>query len=487
MKSIVRAALVSSILAAVPTLAHTEIPGLDENGQCVGDADANHAVAINELILAVNNALGGCPRLPVTINFRGVVGDKAFACGQAYGGIGTGASQFIPADFRFYVSNVILTTLAGDDVPVELDQDGVWQYQNVALLDFETGPDAGCNEGNSATNTSLRGTVPAGVYTGIKFDVGLPFALNHSNASTAPSPLNFTALFWSWNQGYKFLRVDTADDKFRAHIGSTGCDGGSPSRPPTSCTRPNVGNIVLSGFDPAKDVIEADLAALLSDNNIDVNQANTAPGCQADPDDQDCAPVFRNLGLNFADGSPSPATQKFFRVAPEPTQSHVEIVVASSGEATGTLVAHPEFDVGAAIPLFFAECLGGSGDYCTGGTQLFSAANPGLEPLEVAEPEESLFPLAADTPVTLTVTALDAGLTLRLGDAQLDRVGAAVLLGDATEFHADLEAQIAIPGGQPPAGVFSMSFQLSTSSAQYQPSTIVTLKFAPSADAPSHQ
>src|SRR5690606_39726454 len=65
------------------------------------------------------------------------------------------------------------------------------------------------------------------------------FALNHLDASTAPSPLNFTAMFWSWQSGYKFLRVDTADDTFRVHLGSTGCSSPGPSRPPTSCSAPN--------------------------------------------------------------------------------------------------------------------------------------------------------------------------------------------------------------------------------------------------------
>ncbi len=38
-------------------------------------------------------------------------------------------------------------------------------------------------------------------------------------------------MFWSWQLGYKFLRVDTADDEFRIHLGSTGCqsDGAQPA------------------------------------------------------------------------------------------------------------------------------------------------------------------------------------------------------------------------------------------------------------------
>jgi uncharacterized repeat protein (TIGR04052 family) len=473
--------ILAVVLAATPALAQIDVPGLDLNGQCVGDANNNQEVQINELVTAVNNALGSCPRLPITLNFRGVVGHDAFACGTSYTGIGTGASQFIPSDFRFYVSNIRLKPVGGDEVPLELDQDGIWQHENVALIDFETGPDDGCNEGNSATNTEIHGSVPAGVYTSVSFDLGLPFDLNHGNASTAPSPLNFSAMFWSWNAGYKFIRVDTADDKFRVHVGSIGCDGGSPSRPPTACSNPNLGRVTLSGFNPSHSIIEADLAALLSDNNIDVNEPGTPPGCMGESTDDDCGPIFSNLGINFADGTPSPGTQKFLRLADEHggEDDHVEFVVGSSSDGGGALVAHPEFDVEEPVPLPFSECFGGTGDECDGGTRLFGAVNPGVEPLEESEPDESLFKLADDTEITLELTAIDAGLVMRLGDAMLDSVGDSVAVGTTPDFHADFETQLTQPGGGEPSGTFSASFKLTTSNDQYESSTIATVKFTP--------
>src|SRR5215831_13266336 len=106
----VGAALYAAALVARPAMAHIDVPGLDVNGQCVGDADADAQVQINELVTAVNNALNGCARLPITLNFQGMVGSDAFACGTVYNGIGTANSQFVPADFRFYVSNVRLVS-----------------------------------------------------------------------------------------------------------------------------------------------------------------------------------------------------------------------------------------------------------------------------------------------------------------------------------------------------------------------------------------
>lgn len=474
------------LVCAAPGRAHLHVDGLDVNGQCVGDVNADRQVLVNELVTAVNNALDGCPRLPITLTFRGFVGNRPFACGTAYSGIGTGDSQFLPSDFRFYVSGIKLLAMTGEEVPLELEQDGVWQYQDVALIDFETGPGDGCGEGSSATNTSVRGSVPAGVYTGIKFDLGLPFELNHGNVSTAPPPLNYTAMFWSWNDGYKFLRVDTLDDKFRVHLGSTGCDGSTPADPPQACARPNLPTITLTGFNPSHSTIDADLAALLADNDIDANQPGTPPGCMGSPDDQDCAPLFRNLGLSFPDGTSS-GTQQFFRLGrPQREPDHKEIKVASSSDGGGRLIGHPEFTITNPIPLPYDDCFGGTGDDCEGGMRLFSAVNPGIEPLDESEPEESLFTLADGVPVTLEVTAIDAGLTIRLGDIALDSPGDSVLLGETPGFHSNLETQLLIPGGGEPSGTFSVSFKLTTTSGLYTDSEVITVRFTPTGGGSGH-
>ncbi|MBX3026822.1 metallo-mystery pair system four-Cys motif protein [bacterium] len=471
--------------AASRARAHEHTPGLDTNGQCVGDADGNGVVAVNELITAVNNALGGCPERPVAIEFKGMVGDRPFACGQSYSGIGTGDSQFVPSDFRFYVSDVRLVTPGGTEVPVQLEQDGIWQYQNVALIDLENGAGACAAFGNEATNTTLRGTVPPGVYTGLTFNLGLPFDLNHGNAATAPSPLNFTAMFWNWQFGYKFVRVDTADDKFRIHLGSTGCVGEGPSRPPTSCSAPNVATVALGSFDITHDVVIADLKALLSQNDIDENAPNTDPGCMSSPTDADCGPLFNSFGLAFPAGTPI-SGQRFFRAGrPATDDGHREVFVASTEENGGALLLHPEFDTSEAIPASLSDCLGGSDDECTGGTQVFTTVNPGIEPLAESEPDESLYALAADTPVTLEITALDAGLTMRLGDTTLDRVGATVLLGSAPDFHADMQAQLALPTGTPTRS-YSVSFKVTTTASGYESSSDLTLSFTPAEGSAHH-
>ncbi len=243
----------------------------------------------------------------IALRFAGRVGAEPFRCGGRYAGIGTTGSTLEGLDFRLYVSNVRLLTASGAEVPLTLDA-GDYQTANVAMLDFEDGTGA-CQDGNSGMNDVVRGSAPAGVYTGVRFELGIPFELNHADAALASSPLTFTSMYWGWQAGYKFLRMDAKStglpDGMIVHLGSTGCLGGPPAGV-TSCAQPNRPSVTLDGFDPATRTIVADLAALLSGSNIDVNA--TGPSlCMAGPSDTDCAPIMERLGLGSG-------PQSFFRV-----------------------------------------------------------------------------------------------------------------------------------------------------------------------------
>jgi len=247
---------------------------------------------------------------PVTLSFAGMVGNDYFSCGASYDGLGTAGSTLTLNDFRFYVSNVRLVDADGHEEPVALEQDGMWQVDDVALLDFENG----CGEGNPEMNLEVVGEVPAGDYVGVRFDVGVPFELNHQNSAAAPAPLNLTSMFWSWAGGYKFVRVDgdSVDiPGWRFHLGSTGCEGDPMAGGVTSCAQPNRASVSLDGFDPESDVIIADLAMLV--DLVDLSSdTNGSPGCMSGLTDLECEGYFHSLGLPF-DGAPAPA-QTFFRL-----------------------------------------------------------------------------------------------------------------------------------------------------------------------------
>jgi uncharacterized repeat protein (TIGR04052 family) len=229
--------------------------------------------------------------------------------------MGMSSSTWTPKDFRFYVHDVRLVTASGE-VPVAIDTAGAFQGQGVALLDFEDRSGA-CAEGTTETNTQITGRVPAGMASdirGLKFKLGVPFAINHQEPSSAPAPLNLSAMWWTWNAGYKFLKIDgnTAGLPmgFNIHVGSTGCTGNNTGAV-NPCMAPNVAEVSLDGFAPSTHTVIADLAALVSMSNLESNTAMTAPGCMSAPTDPECAPLFSALGLPF--GSTPASTQRFFR------------------------------------------------------------------------------------------------------------------------------------------------------------------------------
>jgi uncharacterized repeat protein (TIGR04052 family) len=253
---------------------------------------------------------------PLTITFKPMVGSQPFACGQTYTGLGTTGTTYEPKDFRLYVHNVRLLAHGVEEVPVTLTDDGAWQQGGVALLDFENKQGL-CSNGTEAMNARLVGTVPGNHYVGLRFTVGVPFEKNHQDASTAAAPLGVSTLFWGWEGGYKFIRLDgrTAGlpNGHNLHLGSTGCQTSGPNQV-TSCQYGNRFEVEIADFDPTKSQgVVLDVAALLAGSNLDVNQAQTHPGCMSTPDDPDCAPIFQRLGLAFGGTPANGASQTFFR------------------------------------------------------------------------------------------------------------------------------------------------------------------------------
>jgi uncharacterized repeat protein (TIGR04052 family) len=285
----------------------------------------------------------------VILNFAAEVGGSPFACGEQYSGMGTTAATITPTDFRLYLSALALLDADGKAVPLTLEQDGIWQYQDVALLDFEDGSGP-CQNGNTPTNLSIRGTVPAADYKGVQFTLGLPFELNHADNLLAASPLNLSAMFWNWQGGYRFFKVDITaagssdmaagmhmgqgmrmgqgmhmggqgmggrmqqnaaaqteaaghgNGGFLVHLGSTGCASDSTTTAPlAACANPNRVEVVFADFDAAADTIVIDLAGVLQYSDLNFNTPETAPGCMSGISDPECAGIFKGFGL---DGSP---------------------------------------------------------------------------------------------------------------------------------------------------------------------------------------
>ncbi len=286
-----------------------------------------------------------------SIRFALRAGKSPITCATQLKGLGSKKTAARLLDARLHVSNVRLIDAAGKETPVVLANDGKWQDGRVALLDFENGAGL-CREGG---NPDLRDVVsakmPAGTFTGLVFDVGVPQQINHVDVALAKSPLNVSAMWWNWQNGYKFLRLDlkTAKDAFLIHLGSTGCgeammepgakadatsamtgttmmtktmvmDAGN--KPPTKpCANPNRITVRLNKFDRTTDVVVLDVEQLLS--GVDISAPSPQPsGCMSGTNDTDCSPLFANMGLSIASGlcEKECAGQRLFRVEAAPKQ-----------------------------------------------------------------------------------------------------------------------------------------------------------------------
>jgi hypothetical protein len=239
-------------------------------------------MAFSALALGCGDSSSSTQR--VELSFAAVVGDEPFVCGEEYSNLGTTGASLVLSDFRFYVQDIELKNSAGAWVPVRLDENK-FQNNNVALLDFEDGCGA---MGNPDLNDSVLGSVPAGDYAGLRFKMGVPFEMNHVNSATAPSPLNVSTLFWNWQGGYKFLRIDSGQ---------------------FSEANSNRVQVALDTFVVASNTVVANYAALVEDANLGEDLA-ADPGCMSKPPDTDCGPLFKNLGLPFGDSDGG--MQQFF-------------------------------------------------------------------------------------------------------------------------------------------------------------------------------
>lgn len=276
----------------------------------------------------------------VEISFSAVAGDTAINCGSTLTNLGTTNASGVLQDLRFYVGNVSLIRKDGTRVPVTLGANDIWNAtigtDRVTLIDLED--KTGFCGGTTDTNAVVKGTVPAGDYTGVVFSLGVPGSMNHTNqgagTDVTPDAINngtHPGMAWSWAAGRKFTKIEVMDaglasepaqptwtaPVFMVHLGSTGCtlDQASSQATADTCVRPNrVDYITLKQFDPATQQIALDVQALLAGNDNTKNGGGAA-GCMSGQTDPECPALFTNLGLDNDTGkAKSGLTQTVFKV-----------------------------------------------------------------------------------------------------------------------------------------------------------------------------
>ncbi len=276
--------------------------------------------ALGVALCIVSVSCGGdAQRTPIVIRFATRAKAASIDCAVPMVMLGDPPQAMRIADFRLFVSDFWLVGADGSEHKMILDADGKWQNETTALLDFENGIGS-CAGGTKEINSMVRGSAVSSATTAkIRFTIGVPFAQNHQLPSSADAPLNLGAMHWDWQAGYKFARIDLENEDasydWLIHLGSTGCTSSAASvAPSTECTHPNRATITLP-FDPEKNTVVLDLAALLASSNLAFNTPETGPGCMSGKNDPECAPIFANLGIDPAKGlcTNGCAAQTFFR------------------------------------------------------------------------------------------------------------------------------------------------------------------------------
>jgi uncharacterized repeat protein (TIGR04052 family) len=129
----------------------------------------------------------------------------------------------------------------------------------------------------------------------LEFELAVPFELNHKNPLTAQFPLNQSDMFWTWQLGHKFLRLDLVnqtekDENWSFHLGSTGCDSASVMRSPKSpCKNPNRVSFSIKDFESNKPIY------ITFNNLVSGLELSKKTSCMGDLNQSACSALYQNL------------------------------------------------------------------------------------------------------------------------------------------------------------------------------------------------
>ncbi|MEN8721151.1 MAG: MbnP family copper-binding protein [Oceanococcaceae bacterium] len=276
------------------------------------------------LMILVTALLAGCspaPRTEVTVQFAPQIAGDSFACQGEYDGMGSGPTgRYRATDFRWFVSDLVLQDTDGRRTQVQLqDADDGLIYQDASHSVALLGQIDGCSQFDRVEHLQLQGVASGHQFTEACFTLGVPYALNHLDATAddTPSPLNIPAMNWFWRGGHKFMKIDGFGEidaeghgtAFNFHLGSTRChnadgvDGSGPgaNRPPDApCEQPNLAEYCFPLAElQAGRVITVDPARIAATTDLGFNTPGTPPGCVGFRNDPECAAILPRIGLPY--------------------------------------------------------------------------------------------------------------------------------------------------------------------------------------------
>jgi hypothetical protein len=124
----------------------------------------------------------------VTMDFTNTAGTSNLDVSGATNYTNEAGESFAVTKFKYYVSNVKLIKQDGSVFSVP---------ESYYLID----------EADQTTVTPVLPSIPGGIYTGIRYTIGVDSARNVSGSQTgALDPAN--GMFWTWNSGYIFVKME---------------------------------------------------------------------------------------------------------------------------------------------------------------------------------------------------------------------------------------------------------------------------------------
>jgi hypothetical protein len=145
---------------------------------------------------------------------------------------------------------------------------------------------------------------------------------------------------------------------------------------------------------------------------------------------------------------------------------HGHIEIGSTNRGSG--------DLNMSLPFTTVEVTEGEQ---VGSLVLWSDTNPGLATVEEDVRAESLYVLDEGVPISLELTAIDAGVRFQFDETTIDAPGESVEIGPVP-FHTSGQWQVVLPEGVD-SGEYKLSFRL-TAGTTYAPSQEATLTLVPS-------
>lgn len=150
-------------------------------------------------------------------------------------------------------------------------------------------------DSESERQLAIKTPIPEDEIQELEFHIGVPFELNHANPLTLASPLGRSDMFWSWQLGHKFFRLDLSrklGGGWAFHLGSTGCESPSKVRAPKApCRFPNRAKVRI------KRTKGQNLLVLSLDQLLTVEELSDKTRCMSFPDIASCKRLISNLGV----------------------------------------------------------------------------------------------------------------------------------------------------------------------------------------------